>query len=395
MTDGAAGGEGAFTIEGREGAARAGTLHLGRGRVHTPTFMPVGTLGTVKALSSRDLEDLEAEIVLGNAYHLYLRPGLEVLENAGGLHRFMSWRRPILTDSGGFQVFSLARIRAIDDEGVTFRSHIDGSLHRITPERSIDIQTVIGSDIQMAFDECAPGEADRDAARAAVERSLAWLVRCRRRHAELAARSAGDGAPGLLFPIFQGASYVDLRLESLERTLARGPWPGIAIGGLSVGESKGITLGILDACESHLPTELPRYLMGVGYPDDILEAVRRGVDMFDCVAPTRNGRNGTAFTEEGQVNVRGARFAGDGGPLDPTCDCECCRGYSRAYVRHLLVCGEILGLKLLSVHNLRFLIRLTSRARAAILRGDFESWAGAWLERYRSGGSRNEGESQC
>jgi len=388
-------GSGAFTIEATDGAARGGTLELGRGRVRTPSFMPVGTLGTVKALSSRDLEGVGAEIILGNAYHLYLRPGLEVLETAGGLHRFMSWPHPILTDSGGFQVFSLARISQVDDDGVTFRSHIDGSLHRITPERSIEIQTVIGSDIQMAFDECPPGEADRERARAAVERSLAWLDRCRRRHDELAADAAAGRGPGLLFPIFQGGSYEDLRLESLARTLEGGPWPGIAIGGLSVGESKGVTRRILETCEPHLPRELPRYLMGVGYPDDLLEAVGRGVDMFDCVAPTRNGRNGTAFTEEGQVNVRGARFARDERPLDPGCDCECCREYSRAYVRHLLVCGEILGLKLLSVHNIRFLIRLTSRARAAILRGDFESWAGGWLARYRSGGSRSEGGSPC
>ena len=381
-----------FTMEGIDGAARAGTLELGRGTVHTPSFMPVGTLGTVKALSTRDLEALGAEIILGNAYHLYLRPGLEVLEAAGGLHRFMSWPHPILTDSGGFQVFSLARISEIDDDGVTFRSHIDGSLHRITPERSIEIQTVIGSDIQMAFDECPPGEAERDRARAAVERSLAWLSRCRRRHEELAA----DGRePGLLFPIFQGASFEDLRLESLERSLALGPWPGIAIGGLSVGESKDVTRRILEVCEPRLPVELPRYLLGVGYPADLLDAIGRGVDMFDCVAPTRNGRNGTAFTAEGQVNLRGARFADDPGPLDPECDCECCREYSRAYVRHLLVCGEILGLKLVSVHNIRFLVRLTSRARAAILRGDFEPWAAEWLARYRSGGSRNEGGSPC
>lgn len=381
-----------FTIEGTDGAARAGTLELERGAVHTPSFMPVGTLGTVKALSTRDLEGVGAEIILGNAYHLYLRPGLEVLEGAGGLHRFMSWPHPILTDSGGFQVFSLARISEIDDGGVTFRSHIDGSLHRITPERSIEIQTIIGSDIQMAFDECPPGEAGRERARAAVERSLAWLARCRRRHDELAAEGRG---PGLLFPIFQGASYEELRLESLERTLELGPWPGLAIGGLSVGESKDVTRRILDACEPHLPAELPRYLMGVGYPDDLLHAIGRGVDMFDCVAPTRNGRNGTAFTEEGQVNVRGARFADDDAPLDAGCDCECCREYSRAYVRHLLVCGEILGLKLVSVHNIRFLVRLTSRARAAILRGDFDSWAAEWLTRYRSGGSRNQGGSPC
>ncbi|MDX1396732.1 MAG: tRNA guanosine(34) transglycosylase Tgt, partial [Gemmatimonadota bacterium] len=325
---GGPGGVPRFEVAGTDGAARAGELRLGRGVVRTPSFMPVGTLGTVKGLTPADLVAADADIILGNAYHLYLRPGLEVLEEMGGLHRFMSWSRPILTDSGGFQVFSLARSRTIDDDGVTFQSHIDGSRHRITPERSIEIQTVIGSDIQMAFDECPPGRADPEVARAAVERSLAWLARCRTRHEELTADGAGpNGAPGLLFPIFQGASYESLRLEALERTLELGPWPGIAIGGLSVGEPKDVTRRILDVCEPRLPDDLPRYLMGVGYPDDIIEAVRRGVDMFDCVAPTRNGRNGTAFTSGGQVNVKAARFARDDRPLDPGCDCEACVGY--------------------------------------------------------------------
>lgn len=385
------GSEGVFRVEGEDGRARAGRLTLRRREVRTPCFMPVGTLGTVKSLAPAELEATGVEIVLGNAYHLYLRPGLDVLRAAGGLGRFMGWRGPILTDSGGFQVFSLARINEIDDEGVTFQSHIDGSRHRLTPERSIEIQTVIGSDVQMALDECPPGQADRETAREAVERTLAWLVRCRDRHAELRAapraRAAGDGAevgaPGLLFPIFQGASYDDLRLESLERTLALADWPGIGIGGLSVGEPKEVTLRILDACEPRLPRHVPRYLMGVGYPEDVIEAVRRGVDMFDCVAPTRNGRNGTAFTSEGRVNVKVARFASDDRPLDPRCDCPCCRGWSRAYIRHLFVCDELLGLRLLSLHNVRFLVRLTSDARAAILRGDFEPWAARWLARYR------------
>jgi len=359
--------------------------------------MPVGTLGTVKGLTPGDVEAADADIILANAYHLYLRPGLETLEAMGGLHRFMSWPGPILTDSGGFQVFSLARISSIDDDGVTFRSHIDGSSHRLTPERSMDIQTVIGSEIQMAFDECPPGQSDRAVARRAVERSLAWLARCRARHGALAEGGAGpDGrGPGLLFPIFQGASYGDLRLESLERTLELGPWPGVGIGGLSVGESKDVTLEILETCEPHLPGDIPRYLMGVGYPDDLLEAVRRGVDMFDCVAPTRNGRNGTVFTRDGQVNTRAARFKTDPRPLDEECDCECCRGYSRAYLRHLMVCGETLGLRLLSIHNVRFLITLTSQARAAILRGDFESWAVDWLTRYRAGSVPQPSEEIC
>lgn len=372
-----------FALERTDGRARAGTLRLPRGEVRTPCFMPVGTRGTVKSLTPAEVEGVGAEVVLANAYHLYLRPGTEVVRAAGGLHRFMGWRRPILTDSGGFQVFSLARIREVDDEGVTFRSHIDGSRHRFTPELSVEIQADLGSDVMVALDECPPGRADRETARAAVERSLAWLARCHRRHDELAGERE-DGI-GLLFPVFQGASYPDLRLESLRRTLEAGEWAGLAIGGLSVGEPKRVTLEILEACEPEMPPALPRHLMGVGYPEDLIEAVRRGVDLFDCVAPTRNGRNGTAFTAFGQVNVKVARWATDPRPVDPTCDCPCCRGYSRAYVRHLFVCEELLGLRLLSLHNLRFLLRLTSEARVAILRGGFDPWAREWLAGYRSG----------
>lgn len=388
---------GRFELEACDGMARAGVLRLERGDVRTPAFMPVGTVGTVKGLTPADLRAADADIILANAYHLYLRPGLETLDAVSGLHRFMSWPGPILTDSGGFQVFSLSQSNSIDDDGVTFRSHIDGSRHRLTPERSMEIQTIIGSDIQMAFDECPPGQADRTVARTAVDRSLAWLARGRMRHEGLVREGAGPEGrgPGLLFPIFQGASYEDLRLEALERTLELGPWPGIGIGGLSVGEPKEVTRRILETCEPHLPTDAPRYLMGVGYPDDILEAVLRGVDMFDCVAPTRNGRNGTIFTRDGQVNARAARFKTDRGPLDEECDCECCQGYSRAYLRHLMVCGEMLGLRLLSIHNVRFLIRLTSQARAAILRGDFESWTGDWLARYRAGSVPQEDETTC
>ena len=371
---------GRFHLDGTSGRARAGVLRLERGTIQTPCFMPVGTLGTVKSLTPGELRDAGVEILLGNAYHLYLRPGLPVLRDLGGLHRFMGWDGPILTDSGGFQVFSLARINEIDDEGVTFRSHLDGSLHRLTPELSMEAQAAIGSDIRMAFDECPPGEASRETARTAVERSLVWLRRCRDHHERHA-----DG--GLLFPIVQGASFEDLRLESVERTLAAGDWPGIGIGGLSVGEAKEVTHRVLDAIEPALPPDRPRYLMGVGYPDDLVEAVRRGVDMFDCVAPTRNGRNGTAFTPEGQLNIKGARFATDSAPLDATCDAPCCTDYSRAYLRHLFVSRELLGLRLLSLHNVRFLIRLTTRARAAILRGDYDRWARDWLATYRSGPS--------
>ncbi len=377
------GREGEFRLEGTDGRARAGTIQLRSGTVQTPCFMPVGTQGTVKSLTPDDLEAIGAKILLGNTYHLYLRPGTEVIEEAGGLARFMNWNGPILTDSGGFQVFSLARINRVTDDGVTFQSHIDGSSHLLTPERAVEIQTSLGSDIMMALDECPPGRADPDTARAALERTLTWLARCRERHAELRAGPSGD--PGLLFPIFQGASWPELRLESLERTLELGDWPGIAIGGLSVGEPKEVTLDILDVCEPQLPAGLPRYLMGVGYPEDLIESIRRGVDMFDCVAPTRNGRNGTAFTTSGRVNVKRAGFARDFRPLDESCGCECCRNYTRAYLRHLFVADELLGLRLLSLHNLAFLIDLSAQARVAILEERFDTWADDRLRRYRGG----------
>ncbi|MCZ0933734.1 MAG: tRNA guanosine(34) transglycosylase Tgt [Gemmatimonadetes bacterium] len=387
---------GRFNVEGTSGRARAATLRLSRGTIHTPCFMPVGTLGTVKSLTPGELRDAGVEVLLGNAYHLYLRPGTRVLEEIGGLHRFMGWDGPILTDSGGFQVFSLARINRIDDEGVTFRSHLDGSLHRLTPELSMEIQAAIGSDIRMAFDECPPGEASPEAARTAVERTLAWLARCRESHEAHrdVNRAAHPDGGGLLFPIVQGASCDDLRLESVERTLAMGEWPGIGIGGLSVGEEKEVTHRVLDTIEPALPPDRPRYLMGVGYPDDVIEAVRRGVDMFDCVAPTRNGRNGTAFTAQGRLNIKGARFASDPAPLDETCDGPCCTDYSRAYLRHLFVSNELLGLRLLSLHNVRFLIRLTSQARAAILRGEYDRWADDWLATYRRGFPRPATEEE-
>lgn len=371
---------GDYAIERTDGSARAGRLQLSHGEALTPCFMPVGTLGTVKGLSPEDLTGAGAEIILSNTYHLYLRPGLDVIRAAGGLHKFMNWERPILTDSGGFQVFSLARIRTVDDDGVTFQSHIDGSEHRLTPEKVVDIQATLGSDIMVALDECPPGKADRATATEAVERTLRWLARSVARREELDEASAG-----ILVPVLQGASFEDLRLEALRRTLDIAEWPALAIGGLSVGEPKETTLRILEACEPRLPSEVPRYLMGVGYPEDIIESVRRGIDMFDCVAPTRNGRNGTAFTSTGRVNVKVARFASDTRPLDPFCDCACCRGYTRAYLRHLFVCDELLGLRLLSLHNVHFTIHLTALARAAIVNGDFNAWAEEWLARYRSG----------
>ena len=371
-----------FRLETTSGNARAGVIRTDHGDIRTPVFMPVGTQGTVKSLTPEDLQSIGSRIILANTYHLYLRPGTEVMAEAGGLHRFMHWDRPILTDSGGFQVFSLARINRVEDEGVTFQSHIDGSRHLLTPERAVEIQTVLGSDIMMALDECPPGQADRPTARAALERTVLWLDRCRTRHAGLEAEGA---EPGLLFPIIQGASFADLRLDSLKRTLALGEWPGLGIGGLSVGEPKEVTLEMLDILEPAMPPALPRYLMGVGYPEDLVEAVRRGVDMFDCVAPTRNGRNGTAFTRDGRLNVKRAGLARDPKPLDPQCRCECCRNYTRAYLRHLFVADELLGLRLLSLHNLAFLIDLAAEARAAVLASEFEFWATSWLERYRAG----------
>ena len=373
----------AFDLEATSGGARAGTLRLRHGDVRTPAFMPVGTVGTVKFLTPEDLVGAGAEIILGNTYHLYLRPGVEVLDAAGGLGPFMHWDRPILTDSGGFQVYSLSELNEIEEEGARFRSHIDGSEHMLTPEKAVDVQAIIGSDVMMALDVCPPGEADRETAREAVDRTLRWLERCRDRRLERL--DDPDSRAGLLFPIVQGASYEDLRLDSARRTLALDDWPGVAIGGLSVGEPREVTYEMLEVLDPELPADRPRYLMGVGYPEDLLETIGRGADMFDCVAPTRNGRNGTAFTTDGQVNVKRASFISDFRPLDPECDCECCRNYSRAYLRHLLACGELLGKRLISLHNVAFLIALAGRARAAVLADEFPAWSSAWLERYRAG----------
>jgi queuine tRNA-ribosyltransferase len=373
-----------FEIQARDGAARAGRIDLPRGAIETPVFMPVGTQATVKMLATEEVEGLGAQIILNNTYHLYLRPGHEVVRAMGGLHRFQRWSRPILTDSGGFQVFSLSEIRTITEEGVTFRSHIDGSRHLFTPERVMEIQRTLGSDIAMAFDHCPPGQADRSLAEEASRRSLEWLARCRTRFEELDREE--EAPPQTLFPIVQGAVYPDLRVEAARATLALGDWRGIAVGGLSVGEPKPLMYRTLEALEPELPPALPRYLMGVGYPDDLLEAIARGVDMFDCVAPTRNGRNGTVWTHaEGQINIKAARYKLDGGPLDPDCGCHTCRSYTRAYLRHLFVAGEWLSMRLLTIHNLFFLVDLAARAREAIRAGEYSSWSRAWLERFRSG----------
>ncbi len=388
-----------FTLDATDGPARAGRLVLPHGTVETPIFMPVGTYGSVRALSPEDLRSARAELVLANTYHLHVRPGEDVVSKLGGLHRFMAWDRPLLTDSGGFQVFSLEGFRRVSEDGVEFQSHVDGSRRMLTPERIVDIQWTLGADIAMAFDQVVPGGADEAASRDAMERTVRWLGRCGKRHAELTAFDAtslrsttppgrhvqrGDVATGnqTLWPILQGGTHLALRVEALDRTLALGPWTGLAIGGLSVGESKPVMYGVLDRLEPRLPRELPRYLMGVGFPGDLVAAVERGADLFDCVAPTRNGRNGSAFTPDGPVNIRNAEHREDTRPLDETCDCETCTTFSRGYLRHLFVAEELLGLRLLSLHNVRFLTRLAAAMRAAICAGAFERWAAEWRRRY-------------
>ena len=371
-----------FALEATEGRARAGRLSLPSGVVETPVFMPVGTVGTVKGVAPEELRDAGASMILANTYHLYLRPGAEVVRELGGLHEFMRWPGPILTDSGGFQVFSLARIRDIRDDGVTFHSHIDGSSHHFTPERVVDIQRQLGADVIMAFDECAAGGVTEEEAALANRRTLAWLERCRARFEET------EGAVPtrqVLFPVLQGNVFDDLRARHLERVMALGEWPGFGIGGLSVGEAKQDMWRTLSLLDSIIPRDRPRYLMGVGYPDDLLESIARGCDMFDCVAPTRNARHGTAWTShEGQINLKGARFRLDREPIDPGCDCYTCRGYDRAYIRHLLVAGELLGHRLVSIHNLRFLLRLAADARLRIREGTFSMWSRTWLRRYHA-----------
>ncbi len=368
-----------FTVAARSDVARSGTLTLPHGTVETPCFMPVGTQGTVRALSPADLRTIGAQIVLANTYHLHVRPGEDVVAELGGLHRFMAWDRPLLTDSGGFQVFSLEGFRRVDDDGVEFQSHLDGARRRLTPERATEIQWTLGADIAMAFDHVVPGGADETAARDAMERTMRWLARCAERHAQLSATAPGRQT---LWPIVQGGAHPDLRREALARTLDAGSWSGIAIGGLSVGEPKPVMYQTLEDVEPRLPTPLPRYLMGVGFPEDLVAAVERGVDLFDCVAPTRMGRNGTAFTPDGPLNIRNARHRAAREPLDSSCDCETCTTYTRGYLRHLFAARELLGLRLLSLHNVRYLIRLAGLMRQAIGSGRFAAWAADWRQRY-------------
>lgn len=390
-----------FRLDAASGSARAGTLTLPHGTVETPVFMPVGTQGSVRTLSPADLKAVGAQIVLANTYHLHVRPGEDVVAGLGGLHRFMAWDRPLLTDSGGFQVFSLEGFRRVTDEGVEFQSHVDGSRRLLTPEAAMEIQWKLGADIAMAFDHVPPGGADETTARDALERTLRWLERCARQHRELAdGRMGGLADVAMLpsahptirqtvWPILQGGTLPALRTECLDRVVELGPWTGIAIGGLSVGEPKPKLYEMLELLAPRLPAPLPRYLMGVGFPDDLVAAVERGVDLFDCVAPTRGGRNGSAFTPDGTLNIRNAAFRTDERPLDPTCDCETCTTYSRGYLRHLFTAGELLGLRLLSLHNVRYLIRLAREMREAIRRGGdaFAVWANEWRRRYHQPGN--------
>ena len=373
-----------FELVATAGAARAGVFTTPHGPVHTPAFMAVGTLATVKTLDPRELREIGCEMILANAYHLHLRPGEEIVERLGGLHRFMAWDGPILTDSGGFQVFSLEGIRRVSEDGVEFRSHIDGSRRMFTPESVMRLERALGADVIMQFDHVIPGQSDRATARDASERSLRWLERCAAEHSRLNARPASPIPPPALFPIAQGGIHPDLRRDAARRIGELGEWAGIAIGGLSVGEPKPAMHAMLEVMHDALPADRPRYLMGVGFPEDLIEGARRGVDLFDCVAPTRMGRNGTAFTSTGRLNVRRAELRESAEPLDAECACSTCTRFSRAYVRHLFVSDETLGLRLLSLHNVHFLVALMRRVRAAILDGTFDRWSRDWLARYHS-----------
>lgn len=359
-----------FTLEGQDGAARAGRLQTGHGEVLTPVFMPVGTQGTVKAVDQDDLTGLDARIILGNTYHLYLRPGTEILEKFGGLHGFMKWDRAILTDSGGYQVFSLSELRKIREEGVTFKSHLDGSSHLFTPEEVVNIQRSIGSDILMVLDECAPYPCDREYAERSVDLTSRWAERSRTAFERTAPKY---GSRQMQFGIVQGSVYDDLRSRSADAIASMG-FEGHAIGGLAVGESASEMYRIVEGVTGRLPADRPRYLMGVGTPENLIEAVARGVDMFDCVMPTRNARNGRLFTSEGAINIKNARYAEDDGPVDAACGCYTCRRFSRAYLRHLFLAGEMTGGTLNTLHNLFFYLDTMRRVREAIAFGTFEKF---------------------
>ena len=370
-----------FTITATDGSARLGRFDTPHGPLETPVFAPVGTQATVKAMQPRDLRELGATLVLANTYHLYLRPGDELIRDLGGLHRFMAWDGPILTDSGGFQVFSLSDTRRIDDDGVTFKSHLDGSSHRFTPERSIAIQENLGADVIMMFDECPPPN-EYDYVRQSLGRTHAWAERC------VAAKTRSDQA---LFGIVQGGVFRDLREQSAAFLLGL-DLPGYAVGGLAVGESKAEMHAVLEWLHPILPADRPRYLMGVGAPEDLVNGVLRGIDIFDCVLPTRIARNGAALILGGRINLRNAQFTADPSPLDPTCACPTCAHFSRAYLRHLVMANEILAHILLTTHNLHFLLRLMDDLRKAIRKGSLADFAGEFLSHYPSAESGERSE---
>lgn len=389
-----------FNVIAREGEARAGLLTTRRGPIETPVFMPVGTAGTVKGIRFEELEspELDARIILGNTYHLWLRPGIETIRACGGLHKFIGWERAMLTDSGGFQVWSLGALRKISEEGTEFRSHLDGARCFLSPEISMEVQATLGAEIAMAFDECAPGEVTLEEARQSMELTLRWAKRSREAFEKL----QGDSTPCVgergsdadetsafparqaLFGIVQGASHLDLRHESLERTVEIG-FDGYAIGGLSVGEEKPVMLEVIEKIAPRMPADKPRYLMGVGTPEDLIEAVARGIDMFDCVLPTRNGRNGQAFTSGGRLNIKNARYADDQRPLDEACECSVCRRHTRAFLRHLYQSGEMLASILLTHHNLAFFLDTMRRVRQAIRSGQFAKFRREYTEQLSSG----------
>jgi queuine tRNA-ribosyltransferase len=410
-----------FQVNATDGEARSGLIKTRRGDIETPVFMPVGTAGTVKGIRFEELEspELDARIILGNTYHLWLRPGIETIRACGGLHKFIGWNRAMLTDSGGFQVWSLGALRKISEEGTEFRSHIDGAKCFLSPEISMEVQTALGAEIAMAFDECAPGEATLEEARQSMELTLRWAKRSKgafdRLQGYRTARGServneADGLSGrkgdplatasgsvptaaqinnlrygqALFGIVQGASHLDLRRESLERTVEIG-FDGYAIGGLSVGEEKPVMLEVIEDIAARMPADKPRYLMGVGTPEDLIEAVARGVDMFDCVLPTRNGRNGQAFTSRGRLNIKNARYLDDESPLDESCGCSVCRRHSRAFLRHLYQSGEMLGSILLTHHNLAFFLDTMRRVRQAIRSGQFAKFRREYTEQLSSG----------
>lgn len=385
-----------FKVEAQEGEARVGVITTRRGEIETPVFMPVGTAGTVKGIRFEELEgpDLDARIILGNTYHLWLRPGIDVIKEAGGLHRFIGWNRALLTDSGGFQVWSLGDLRKISEEGTEFRSHVDGSRKFLSPEVSMEVQAALGSDIVMAFDECAPGEASHEDTERSMELTTRWARRSKVAFGRFQDEETDTGRINTsevlsgrqaLFGIVQGAGHLDLRRRSLEQTVEIG-FDGYAIGGLSVGEEKSVMFEVIDEIAPRMPQDCPRYLMGVGTPEDLIEAVARGVDMFDCVLPTRNGRTGQAFTSRGKLNIKNAQFAKDQRPLDESCTCSVCRRHTRSYLRHLYQTGEMLASILLTHHNLAFFLDTMRRVRQSIRSGHFPKFRREFTERLGANG---------